>query len=298
MPTLTGPVSTDGLGSSDGVSPTTRTDNHVKTKLLTPLLALLMVLGMATTASAITKGGTLDGEDHPYVGLMVATIDGTPVWRCSGTLISPTVYVTAGHCTYGTTGAELWFESDLEPDTSVYGYPFEGEVSGTTYTHPLYNDDVFFYYDLGIVVLDEPVYLDEYAQLPGVDFVDDLTVDKGRKGATLTAVGYGYQYSSPPSNGMDMTRADKTRYQADLMIVTDKGVAGIGTPQYPDSRSLILSGDAKNGGTCFGDSGGPSLYGDTIVAVTSFGLNPTCGGIGGVYRIDGADELGFIAGFL
>jgi secreted trypsin-like serine protease len=266
-------------------------------KFLGPLLALMMVLGLSVSAGAITKGGTLDGDDHPYVGLMVAKIDGRPVWRCSGSLISSTVFVTAGHCTYGTTSAEIWFESDLEANLEDSGYPFTGETSGKTHTHPLYDDSVFFYHDLGLVILDEPVVLDEYASLPDVDAVDGLLADKGRKGSTLTAVGYGLQQASPAKNenGMDMTRADRTRYQADLKIVTSKGVAGIGTPNFPGSRSLLVSGDARNGGTCFGDSGGPMLDGNVIMAVTSFGLNPVCAGVGGVYRIDGATELGWIS---
>ena len=61
---------------------------------------------------------------------------------------------------------------------------------------------------------------------------------------------------------------------------------------------MILSGDAKHGGTCFGDSGGPALLGDTILGVTSFGLNGNCAGIGGVFRIDRDVELGWISSFL
>ena len=40
-------------------------------------------------------------------------------------------------------------------------------------------------------------------------------------------------------------------------------------------------------GTCFGDSGGPNFVGSSnvIAGVTSFGLNITCGGTGGVYRV-------------
>ncbi|MDH3295685.1 MAG: trypsin-like serine protease [Acidimicrobiia bacterium] len=57
---------------------------------------------------------------------------------------------------------------------------------------------------------------------------------------------------------------------------------------------MTLSGDAKHGGTCFGDSGGPILSGDTIVAVVSFGLNGNCAGVGGVYRIDFAENIDWI----
>jgi hypothetical protein len=51
------------------------------------------------TASAITNG-ELDGDGHPYVGLMVAhDASAVPLWRCSGPLLPDTVFITAGHCT-------------------------------------------------------------------------------------------------------------------------------------------------------------------------------------------------------
>ena len=60
--------------------------------------ALMVVLATAAAAFAITNG-TPDGNRHPYVGLMVAIdSDGVPLWRCSGSLLSPTVFLTAGHC--------------------------------------------------------------------------------------------------------------------------------------------------------------------------------------------------------
>jgi hypothetical protein len=269
----------------------------VKT-LITLLVALGLAVAVASPANAITRGGTLDGDDHPYVGIMVAKgADGEPLWRCSGTLISPTVYVTAGHCTESpAVGAEIWFESTLEPDRAAFGYPDEGatSVSGTTYTHPLYETDAFYLYDLGVVVLDEPVVLDSYASLPEAGYVDSLGT--GRKDAVVTAVGYGLQAASSNPVKPEKTVSELTRYQADLFIVDKTGVAGIGA--LPDSNSLALSGDAKHGGTCFGDSGGPSLVGDTLVAVTSFGLNGNCAGIGGVFRIDRDVELAWISSFL
>jgi hypothetical protein len=257
------------------------------------LLAVALVVSTAMPAAAITRGGIPDGEDHPYVGLMVAgteTPNGVfdPVWRCSGALISPTVYVTAGHCTAGTTRAQLWFASSLEPDRAGHGYPFTGEASGTTHTHPEYLDEAFYLYDLGVVVLDEPVDLDRYAELPDVDQLDTLA--NGRKRAQITAVGYGLQGVVPD------TIAELTRYQATLFVVNDRGFAGLA--QAPGSGWFATSGDAKHGGTCFGDSGGPALIGDTIVGVTSFGLNPNCAGVGGAYRIDREADLDFIGRFM
>jgi hypothetical protein len=55
-------------------------------------------------AAAITDG-QLDGNGHPYVGLMVAQdASGAPLWRCSGALMSPTIFLTAGHCTEAPSG--------------------------------------------------------------------------------------------------------------------------------------------------------------------------------------------------
>jgi secreted trypsin-like serine protease len=260
--------------------------------------AALVTVAVATPADAITRGGELDGEDHPYVGLMVAQdAEGNPLWRCSGTMISPRVYVTAGHCTEPpAVQAEIWFESDVESGIPANGYPFGGDtsVTGTTYVHPLYDPNAFFLFDLGVVVLDEDAPVSTFATLPGAGLVDTLA--KGRKAGTVTAVGYGLQAASSNPVKPEKTVAERIRYQAELMIVDTNGVAGIGN--LPDSNSMILSGDAKHGGTCFGDSGGPSLVGETLVAVTSFGLNGNCAGIGGVFRIDRQVELDWISSFL
>lgn len=275
-------------------------------RLLTLLAALGLVALLAPSASAITRGGSLDGDDHPFVGLMVALDeDGNRLWRCSGSLISPTVFVTAGHCTESpVASAVVFFESDMEPDPSVFGVPGPGQfyddtdsvgVRGSTYLHPLYNPNGFFLYDLGLVVLDEEVMVDSYAVLPEAGLVD--TLKKGRNGTEVTAVGYGLQAASQNPVKPEKTVAELTRYQAGLMIVNTKGVAGIGS--LPDTNSMLLSGDAKHGGTCFGDSGGPSLVGDNVlIGVTSFGLNGNCAGVGGVFRIDRSVELDWIGSFL
>jgi V8-like Glu-specific endopeptidase len=70
-------------------------------KKVTIALLLTLVLALSTigAASAVTDG-ELDGNRHPYVGLMVAQdAKGNPLWRCSGTLLNSTLFLTAGHCT-------------------------------------------------------------------------------------------------------------------------------------------------------------------------------------------------------
>ena len=284
------------------------------------LLAAVVSLTVAAVApaGAITRGGTLDGDAHPYVGIMVAKdAAGDPMWRCSGTLISDTVYVTAGHCTFGANSVEIWFESDLEPDPEGdYGYPDGGatSVSGTPYSMPGHTDASWFLYDLGVVILNgSGKALDSYPILPTVDQLDDL--GKGRNRSTVTAVGYGLQEfvegpycvgpedcdSDPPVYFDPKIRSDKTRYQAQLMVVDSKGVSGLGNFTGSTDElagSFMVSGDSKHGGTCFGDSGGPMLMtvgnDEVLVGVNSFGLNPNCAGVGGAFRVDQPKSLEFI----
>ena len=69
---------------------------------------------------------------------------------------------------------------------------------------------------------------------------------------------------------------------------------------YTGSFSMLLSNNASTGGTCFGDSGGPNFLGTSsvVAAVTSFGKNGSCGGTGGVFRLDRRDVLDFVGTYL
>jgi secreted trypsin-like serine protease len=77
------------------------------------------------------------------------------------------------------------------------------------------------------------------------------------------------------------------------------GAGGRINTGFTGDGSLLPSNNAATGGTCFGDSGGPNFIGDTnvVAGVTSFGLNGTCAGTGGIYRIDRADDLNWLATF-
>jgi V8-like Glu-specific endopeptidase len=250
------------------------------------VLAATALLALPTSASAITDG-ELDNGRHPHVGLMVAeNAAGQALWRCSGTLISPTVFLTAGHCTEAPAAqAEVWFTDDVESGIPGNGYPNNGEVHGTTHTHPQYDPNAFFLFDLGIVVLDEPVNGVDYADLPTLNQLDRL---KPSSKTTFTAVGYGLQNAN--KNHTDARRIKMLARPHLIQINT--GFVG--------DFSIMLSNNARTGGTCFGDSGGANFIGssNTLAGVTSYGLNGNCAGTGGVYRIDKADDLNWINTFL
>ncbi|MFN3392047.1 MAG: trypsin-like serine protease [Meiothermus ruber] len=267
-------------------------------------LTLLAVLALALAAcgssmqSTSSEGvssqityGELDGNRHPYVGLMVAQDKkGNPLWRCSGTLMSPTLFLTAGHCTEPPAAkVEIWFDADVESGIPGNGYPYKGQTGGKPYTHPQYDPNAFFRYDLGMVVLDRSraVRMSQYGALPSLDVLDQLAQQRGLQNVTFTAVGYGLQRINPV-----FVEAARVRMLARPHLVQiNTGFTG--------DFSILLSNNASTGGTCFGDSGGPNFIGDSNVigGVTSFGINGNCAGTGGVYRVDRKDDLDWLATF-
>lgn len=257
-------------------------------------VALTAALGLVATAAspaAAIRYGEPDNGEHPYVGIMVAFVGEDPAWRCSGTLVSPTHFLTAGHCTYGATSVQVWFEEDLT-DAGAVNYPYGGEnsYSGTPHTHPEYDDAAFYLNDLGMVVLDEPVPMPTYGMLPVEGYFDDYFVKRGVNKQLFTAVGYGLQRSMPDQTGL--TEAERTRLQATLKIINQDSAFG----EKKAGNSVLFTNNAATGGTCSGDSGGPIFVeGTTVVAaVTSYGINARCAGTGGGYRVDTADDLDWL----
>lgn len=251
------------------------------------ILALLVAIPVA----AITNGGP-DNNEHPYVGLAVFDdAAGNPMWRCSGTLISSRLFLTAGHCTEAPAAhADIWFDEDVESGIPANGYPFDGDVTGTPYTHPQYDPNAFYLYDLGVIVLDKPVKMNEYGALPELGVLDGIQGND--KKAALLAVGYGLQEINPVT-----VEGQRIRLKAPLDILNKEGVFGV-----PKDTAVAVSGSgvggdsSDSGGTCFGDSGGPQFLNGTniVAAVTSFGLNGNCAGTGGGYRVDQPDDLDWL----
>jgi V8-like Glu-specific endopeptidase len=254
--------------------------------LLAALVAAFLI--SVVPASAITDG-ELDGNGHPYVGLMVAQdAKGNPLWRCSGTLLSSKLFLTAGHCTEAPAAhVEIWFASDVQSGIPGNGYPNKGDAGGKPYTHPQYDPNAFYLYDLGVVVLTKELKMKKYGKLPALNQLDSL---KPSSSTTFTAVGYGLQKSFPDAASWKDV-AQRVRYVAHpFLLQINTGFVG--------DFSLLLSNNANSGGTCFGDSGGPDFIGSSnvLAGVTSYGLNGSCAGTGGVYRVDRKDDLDWLNG--
>lgn len=263
--------------------------------LIGGVVATLVIAATAGAAQAIRYGEPDDGE-HPYVGLMVAyDSDGAPLWRCSGTLLDETHFLTAGHCTFGAEHVELWFDEDLT-DAAANNYPGgPGDAGGTPYTHPDYDDAAFYLNDLGMVVLDEPYTGTggEFGALPEQGYFDQFFVRRGQNRQLFTAVGYGLQRNMPEPTGL--TSAERIRLQATLRIINQDAAFG----EKKAGNSVLFTNNASGGGTCNGDSGGPIVVqgSNVVAAVTSYGLNARCAGTGGGYRVDQPDDLAWLATF-
>ena len=266
---------------------------------------------LATPALAIT-GNWVDDFEHPFVGLVVFyNSSGQFIWRCSGSLISPTKLVTAGHCAdtaEGAASARVYFQQDagknFNPATGVdpvTGYPNTcapgtlGVVCATSSQLFNYGFANFAGFpntrDVGLVILDQPIALPEYGQLPQAGELNGLDKARGKKDTVFTVSGYGLSLSVNEHSALSNI-SFRVRLMAQSTLVNLRSA-------LTDGFNLQTQGNGNGrGGTCSGDSGGPVFLGgpssNLIVAVTSFGLNALCRGTDFAYRIDQVDVLKWI----
>jgi len=226
----------------------------LRTPLRTALVSIAAALTVVTSAAAIT-GSTPDGEAHPYVGALV--IDGSVA--CSGVLIAPTVFATAGHCGADGTRVEVSLNSKLDDSWTLVLGTLEVDAARRS--------------DLAVVVLDA-ASLVAPAALPK----DDSVAMLGRKDV-VTSVGYGY--SSQAADGSWVY--DGLRRVADSPVV--------------DVTKKMLKISTKRAGPCMGDSGGPQLMGNVVLSVTSGGPKDCTGRTEG-YRLDTASARSFLGQFV
>ncbi len=264
---------------------------------------------LAAPAHAITRNWVVDNE-HPFVGLIVFyDANGEFSHRCSGSLISPTKMVTAGHCSGVVTGAvtaRVYFQQDaganFDPATGVdpvSGYP-ESCAPGTLGVVCASSDELYDFdyqgltppntHDLGLVILDQPIYLSEYAVLPAARLLDSLA-RKSRRGEQFTVSGYGLTLRTQTQAAIG-----NISFRSRLMAAST--LTNLGSA-LNDGFNLQTQGNGDGrGGTCSGDSGGPVFLGNassnTMVAVTSFGLNALCRGTDFGYRLDRQEVIDWI----
>jgi secreted trypsin-like serine protease len=240
------------------------------------LAVLAAVLLPAAPAGAITNG-TADGTGHPSTGGLVSPTqysDGTWLY-CSGTLISPTVFLTAAHCAEDGERVGVTFDPAYEDGDKVYHGTFEAD--------PLYPGNSSDSHDIAVVVLDRAIKGIVPALLPEAGSLSGLSSTQ-----TFTSVGYGaYEVTNSPGGHQYL-------YDDVRMVAT-------GTLNAINKTWLRISMNAStgNGGTCYGDSGGPNFLGtsDVIAAITITG-DAVCRSTNVVYRLDTESARAFLGQYV
>jgi Trypsin len=255
--------------------------------------AAVAALVATSPALAITGGGP--DTVHRNVGLVRFTLpDGR--FRCSGTLISPTVVLTAGHCTQDATNVYVSFDDALQPDPLQPGIsPAERAareahyITGTAHPDPGWTGKLSIskQHDQGVVVLSAPASTKwpgiTPAPLPPVGFLDR---NQGElKNETFTLVGYGVDIGDKKSQIVVQERRFTTSY---LKNVQDEVVV-----------FQINDNDSKaGGGSCFGDSGGAVFLDGFVLGDASYVNSLTCNATGSYQRDDTPYSRAFLDSFL
>ena len=240
-------------------------------------LAALATLGLvvAAPAGAITNGSP-DGTAHPNVGGLVADqaySDGTWIY-CSGSLISPTVFLTAAHCGEGGSDrVRVTFDSAYQDGDKTY--------TGTFHADPAYPGPSGDPHDIAVVVLDKAVKDITPVTLPKADSLDGL-----KSGTPVVGVGYGaYEVTNQPGGHH--------------YLYNDIRTEGTGSLNSVDKNWLRISENSAQGwgGGCFGDSGGPNFVGNIEVGTTITG-DAICRSTNTALRLDTAAARDFLGQYV
>jgi hypothetical protein len=246
-------------------------------KLYAGTLITIAMLVAAAPAGAITNGSA-DGNRHPEVGMMLAQqvhSDGT--WtRCTGTLISSNVFLTAAHCEIpGVSQVKVTFDSAYVAPGTTY--------TGTWHADPLYNQSQSDPHDIAVIVLDKSPRIAP-ARLPAADSNDNLPANQ-----KFTSVGYGTLSAQNGPGGHTFPIDDVRKY-------------AVGTLNTVTKSWLKISQNASHGdgGTCYGDSGGPNFLGaggseTDVIAATTITGDTSCGSTNVDYRLDTASARSFLS---
>jgi secreted trypsin-like serine protease len=232
----------------------------------------------ANTASAITWGNA-DGDRHPQVGALVAQFQSGEYAYCTGTLISPTVFLTAAHCDLGTARVTVTFDSAWQAGGTLH--------AGTYIASPEYSPRQNDPQDLAVVVFDQPVAGITPARLPTLGQFEAVARDQA-----FTAVGYGGQEREIAAGGPVIAYTDVREFS-----VSAFNARGPGYLRLSQNQAL------GNGGTCYGDSGGPNFLGagadeTTVIAGTTITGDAQCVQSNVIQRLDTERSRAFLGRFV
>jgi secreted trypsin-like serine protease len=245
----------------------------------------LLTLGILAGSALAVVNGSPDNGRHPYVGMAVWFPTGNPAdgfELCSGSLVSPTVFVTAAHCF--PEGAHVFVDMQEDAFGDLH-QPAPHAVGGVAFPDPNWGSlgkglSQSDRNDLAVVTLAAPVQVSRYAQLPTLGYDDTLPNNQA-----IEIVGYGIQTQTPLTFG--------SRFDAPAKIINGGGATG-------DEFLKVSSSPGQGGATCNGDSGGPDLQAgtDLMLAISSYGASATCKAVAYAQRMDTPEAIRFVSSFL
>jgi Trypsin len=237
---------------------------------------LMFALAAAAPAAAITNGSP-DGQGHRNVGGLVSPTqysDGTWLY-CSGTLIAPAVFLTAAHCGEDGERVSVTFDTAYQAGDPTF--------AGTFQADPAYSQSQSDPHDIAVVVLDAPVSGLSPARLPAAGSLSGLA-NRQR----FTSVGYGaYEVTNGPGGH---------QYLYDDVRMVATGTLNAITPSW---LRISMNPSKGDGGTCYGDSGGPNFLGTSdVIAATTITGDSVCRATNVVYRLDTPSARAFLAEYV
>lgn len=261
---------------------------------LTVLVIVLQLLAPMRSASGLSN---VDNT-HLGVGILVdRDFSGRLFPDCSGILIAPQVFLTAGHCTSAlkswlneglSQAAYVSFDTQFTPNASLINVT--DLVTDPDYSPAAYNINSDTH-DLGVVLLAAPMHDHPLADLPEASLVESLRL---KPGTPVTAVGYGVD-----SN--DVHGAPSPGYGE-----TFTGFRASGTLSYRAwTPAFIMVTQLANQGSdniCFGDSGGPDFVQingrEQLVAINVVVNSYSCEEVAWLYRLDTPQARAFLGQYV
>jgi len=264
---------------------------------------ILTIVGAAlfigtSPSHAITYGFVDSNNTYGNAGAFIVKSPTTgkisPI--CSGTLITPNVFLTASHCT-------SYFTHNLAPNgwTAYVSFdgliPFGDLTSNTTnlaavsavVTNPNYNQSQSDSGDIGALILESNVPGLTPATLPVCGLLDQLRAQNGLKSAVFTPVGYGLQ---------NRVVGGGVPFFQDLNPIPRMFAFSGFNSLNPGYLRLSQNPSTGNGGTCFGDSGGPNFLtvnGQPVLAAITITGDAVCRSTNVDYRLDTGSAQAFFA---
>ncbi len=243
------------------------------------IIGTTLVVAAIQPAAAIVYGKP-DGSDHPNVGSMLV-VDGSDVYQfCSGTLIDDGVFLTAAHCTaplpeFGLSKDDVRITfnsdgvSDLIPITGLYQDPrFDQRQSNP--------------YDLAVLYFNPAATSAVPAQVASLGYLSKIGT-KALRRESFTTVGYG------------AVRTSKKKGPQGILANLQRNQASQHLQSFGKTWLTLAMNDRSvdNGGTCYGDSGGPHFHGDVLVSITITG-DSVCKATDRSYRLDTRGAQAFL----